>query len=365
MWKIWDHHHGIDPVKELAHVEPGYDVDTEGEGDILRVTRKPQNGRRIVTMDDDDSVPLNYRMITQESMDSYPLSYTVEQYGYHPKKVALSFDDGPDPEWTPKILDILKKYNVKGTFFMIGEVAEDYIGIMRRVYREGHEIGNHTWTHPDISEISTRQVDLQLNLTERLFASDSECSRSTSVRHTPSIRSPTPTTRPLQSNGFRVSGTSLSATRSIRTTGTSIRARPPQEITESVFQQITAMETKPWNRGSVILLHDGGGDRSATIAALPVLIEALRARGYEIVPVSELVGKTRAEVMPPLTPHQRWQARADSITFFFYSFFHYFVIGVFFVGDVLDEWTADHHRHLRHHRPVPQEKELRDARLSA
>ena len=108
MWKIWDHPLTSDPVKELAQVEPGYDVDTEGEGDILRVTRKPQNGRRIVTMDDDDSVPLDYRMITQESMESYPLSYTVEQYGYHPKKVALSFDDGPDPEWTPKILDILK-----------------------------------------------------------------------------------------------------------------------------------------------------------------------------------------------------------------------------------------------------------------
>ncbi len=108
--------------------------------------------------------------MTQESMDSYPLSYTVEQYGYNEKKVALSFDDGPDPEWTPKILDILKQYNVKGTFFMIGEVAEDYVGVMQRVYREGHEIGNHTWSHPDISEISNRQVDLELNLTERLFA---------------------------------------------------------------------------------------------------------------------------------------------------------------------------------------------------
>ncbi len=172
MWKIWDHPMTSDPVKELAQVEPGYDVDTEGEGDILKVTRKPQNGRRIVTMDDDDSVPVDYRMITQESMDSYPLSYTVEQYGYHPKKVALSFDDGPDPEWTPKILDILKRYNVKGTFFMIGEIAEDNIGVMQRVYREGHEIGNHTWTHPDISEISNRQVDLELNLTERLFASE-------------------------------------------------------------------------------------------------------------------------------------------------------------------------------------------------
>jgi len=113
MWKIWDHPISSDPVKELAQVEPGYDVDTEGEGDILKVTRKPQNGRRSVTMDDDDSVPVDYRMITQESMDSYPLSYTVEQYGYQTRKVALSFDDGPDPDWTPKVLDILKRYNVK------------------------------------------------------------------------------------------------------------------------------------------------------------------------------------------------------------------------------------------------------------
>jgi cellulose synthase/poly-beta-1,6-N-acetylglucosamine synthase-like glycosyltransferase len=95
------------------------------------------------------------------------------------------------------------------------------------------------------------------------------------------------------------------------------------------------METHPWNKGSVILLHDGGGDRSATIVALPVLIEALHARGYQIVPVSQLVGKTRAEVMPPLTPHQRWQARADSLTFFFIGFFNHFVVGIFFVGDIL------------------------------
>ncbi len=66
-----------DPVKDLATVEPGYDVDTEGDGDILRITRKPQNGHRTVTMDDDASVPANYRMITEETMDSYPLSYTV------------------------------------------------------------------------------------------------------------------------------------------------------------------------------------------------------------------------------------------------------------------------------------------------
>ena len=335
MWKIWDHPMISDPVKELAQVEPGYDVDTEGEGDILRVTRKPQNGQRIVTMDDDDSVPVDYRMITQESMESYPLSYTVEQYGYHPKKVALSFDDGPDPDWTPKILDILKKYNVKGTFFMIGEVAEDYIGVMRRVYREGHEIGNHTWTHPDISEISTRQVDLELNLTERLFASELGVQPlyfrpPYSIDQEPDTTDQAAPVERIEGLGYVIVGNKIDTN-----DWDEHPRKTPQEIIDSVFQQIKDMETKPWNRGSIILLHDGGGDRSVTIATLPKLIEALRARGYEIVPVSELVGKTRAEVMPPLTSRQRWQARADSITFFFYSFFHYFVVGVFFVGDVL------------------------------
>jgi cellulose synthase/poly-beta-1,6-N-acetylglucosamine synthase-like glycosyltransferase/peptidoglycan/xylan/chitin deacetylase (PgdA/CDA1 family) len=335
MWKIWDHPMTSDPVKDLAQVEPGYDVDTEGEGDILRVTRNPQNGKRIVTMDDDDSVPVDYRMITQESMDSYPLSYTVEQYGYHPKKVALSFDDGPDPDWTPKILDILKKYNVKGTFFMIGEVAEENIGVMRRVFREGHEIGNHTWTHPDISDISTRQVDLELNLTERLFASELGVQPlyfrpPYSIDQEPDTNDQAAPVARIQTLGYVIIGNKIDTN-----DWDEHPRKSPAEITDSVFQQIADMEAKPWNRGSVILLHDGGGDRAATVAALPVLIETLKARGFDIVPVSELVGKTRAQVMPPLTSRQRWQARADSITFFFYSFFHFFVVGVFFVGDVL------------------------------
>ncbi len=335
VWKIWDYPMQTDPVKALADVEPGYDVDTEGEGDILRVTRKPQTGRRVVTLDDDDTVPVDYRMITQESMAEYPLSYTVEQYGYHPKQVALTFDDGPDPEWTPKILDILKKYDVKGTFFMIGEVAENNVGVMQRVYREGHEIGNHTWFHPDISEISNRQVDLELNLTERLFASKLGVQPlyfrpPYSIDQEPDTNDQAAPVARIQGLGYVIIGNKIDTN-----DWDEHPRKTPREITDGVFKTIADMQKHPWNKGSVILLHDGGGDRSATIAALPVLIEALRARGYEIVPVSELLGKTRAEVMPSLTPHQKWQARADSITFFFYSFFHYAVVVVFFVGDVL------------------------------
>ena len=108
--------------------------------------------------------------VTDEHMESLPRSYVVQQYGYNPKKLALSFDDGPDPTWTPKILDVLKQYNVKAAFMVIGEQAQDNAGLLKRYVREGHEIGNHTFTHPDISEISDRQLQLELNLTERLFA---------------------------------------------------------------------------------------------------------------------------------------------------------------------------------------------------
>jgi len=335
LWKVWDAPLRADPAKDLARVPPGYDVDTEGEGDILRVTRTPQDGSRDLTMDDDDSVPKQYRMVLQETMESYPLSYTVNQYGYHPKKVAISFDDGPDAEWTPKILDVLKKYNVKGVFLMIGEEAEKNVGVMQRVYREGHEIGNHTFTHPDISDVSKGQVDLELNLTERLFASKIGVQPlyfrpPYSIDQEPDTNDQAAPIDRIEEMGYVILGNKIDTNDWDETP-----RKTPQEITDSVFEQIADMDKRPWTRGSIILMHDGGGDRSATVAALPMLITTLRQRGYEIVPVSELIGKTRAEVMPPLTQQQRWQARADSVTFFLFGFFNNFVVALFFVGDIL------------------------------
>ena len=95
------------------------------------------------------------------------------------------------------------------------------------------------------------------------------------------------------------------------------------------------MKTKPQFRGSVILLHDGGGNRAATVAALPVLIDTLRAHGYTIVPVSALMGKTTAEVMPRLTFWQSVRAIPDSIAFSTLAIIGNFIVFVFFVGDVL------------------------------
>ncbi|MGD0889181.1 MAG: glycosyltransferase [Acidobacteriaceae bacterium] len=335
LWKIWDKPIRANPVIDLAHVDPGFDVDTEGQGDILQITRKMQSGTRVLTMDDDDSVPLPFRSVTAETMTSYPLSYTVQQTGYHPKEVALSFDDGPDPKWTPLILNILKKYHVVGTFFLIGEEAQNNVGVMRRIYNEGHEIGNHTFTHPDISEISISSADLELNLTERLFAAELGVQPlyfrpPYSIDQEPDTNDQAAPADRIQNLGYVIVGDKIDTN-----DWDEHPRKTPQEITDSVFQQMHDMQTRPWMQGSIILLHDGGGDRSATIAALPVLIQALRDHGYTIVPVSQLMGKTRAEVMPPLNAHQLWQARVDLIAFFVWAFFNHFVVAVFFVGDIL------------------------------
>jgi cellulose synthase/poly-beta-1,6-N-acetylglucosamine synthase-like glycosyltransferase/peptidoglycan/xylan/chitin deacetylase (PgdA/CDA1 family)/spore germination protein YaaH len=335
LWNIWDRPIHADPVKDLAQVEPGYDVDSEGEGDILDITRKMQTGRRVATMDDDDSIPVGYRSVTAETMTSYPLSYTVTQTGYYPNEVALSFDDGPDPTWTPKILDILRQKHASGAFFMIGEEAQNNIGLMQRVYREGNEIGNHTFTHPDISEISNASVDLELNLTERLFAAELGVQPlyfrpPYSIDQEPDTNDQAAPADRIQHLGYVIVGNKIDTD-----DWEEHPVKSPQEIIDSVFQQMEDMKTRSWMRGSIILLHDGGGDRQPTIDALPKLIDALRARGYKIVPVSELMGKTRAEVMPPLNQHQLWEARVDSIAFWVWAFFNHFVIAVFFVGDIL------------------------------
>ncbi len=158
---------------------------------------------------------------------------------------------------------------------------------MQRVYREGHEIGNHTFTHPDISEISTTQVDLQLNLTERLFASKlgvqpavlpSALLDRPGTRHQRPGRAGRAHPEPRLHDHRRQDRHQRLGRASAQDAAGDRRQR--------VRSRSHRCETKPWMRGSIILMHDGGGDRSATVAALPVLIDALRARGYEIVPVS-------------------------------------------------------------------------------
>ncbi|HTX74740.1 MAG TPA: glycosyltransferase [Terracidiphilus sp.] len=334
LWNIWDKPSNPAALNALSVVEPGHDVDTEGDGDIIRVTGLPKVGKRTVEIDTDEPDPRK-KLIIDEHMDVYPNTYTIQQYGYHPNEVAISFDDGPDPKWTPRILDILKRKGVHATFMMIGEEAQQNIGLMQRVVREGNEIGNHTFTHPDISEISQRQLDFEIGLTNRLFAAklgvqplyfrppyDIDEEPDTDDEAAPVVR--------IQKMGLTIVGNKID------TDDWDERVRKtPQEIAESVLDQLNRMKTKPQFRGSIILMHDGGGDRSVTVASLPVLIDTLRAHGYKIVQVSALMGKTTADVMPKLTPWQRVRTWPDAVAFSALAVIFNTIVFIFFIGDVL------------------------------
>ena len=100
---------------------------------------------------------------------SLPTNYVIRRVGQVAKKLALTFDDGPDPEWTPQILDILKAKHVPATFFVIGANMEAHPGLVQRMLREGHEVGNHTYTHPNLADTPLAAVRLELNATQRLF----------------------------------------------------------------------------------------------------------------------------------------------------------------------------------------------------
>ena len=334
LWSVWDKPSDPGSLQALATVQPGHDVDNEGDGDILRVTGLPQSGKRTVTVDTDENDPRK-KLIIDEHMDVYPRTYTIEQYGYHPNEVALSFDDGPDPKWTPKILDILRNKGVHATFMLIGSEAAEYVGVMKRIVREGNEIGNHTYSHPDISEISPRQLDLEVKLTERLFASklgiqplyfrppyDIDEEPDTDDQALPVVE--------IQKDGYTIIGNKIDTD-----DWNENPVKKPDEIIKSVLTQLETMKTKPQFRGSIILLHDGGGNRQATVNALPLLIDALRNHGYTIVQVSALMGKTTAEVMPPIKGWQYLRALPDSIAFSSAAFIVKFIVYVFFLGDIL------------------------------
>jgi len=145
---------------KLQALDYGYDVMYEGEGEILKVIESPKVGQRGITYEE------NSGFILESTIIEIPHSYVISRWGAAApgeKKVALTFDDGPDPKITPQILDILKEKGVSATFFTIGLNTNLNPGLVQRAYNEGHEIGNHTYTHPNIEKISSQQLRLELD----------------------------------------------------------------------------------------------------------------------------------------------------------------------------------------------------------
>ena len=327
IWSVFGTDSPNPPADALKRILRGYEVDFEGTGELLRVQASPHDGERGLVLDQ------NTGFITSETYDNnnIPSSYVIERTGDHPGQIALTFDDGPDPEWTPAILDILKQENVLGTFFVIGKNGQAHPDLLRRIVAEGHELGNHTFTHPNLGEIPGPITDLELNATQRLIESvtgrstvlfrppyfgDAEADKPEEVE--PAIRA--------EKLGYIIVGLRIDP-------GDWKPGITADEIVQKTIDK--AMDTNPETRGQVVLLHDSGGDRAATIEALPRLIHELRARGFKFVPVSTLGGWSRDQVMPLLPPSQSVYTRTDALAFLFLSTGGWLLQWAFIIGIVL------------------------------
>ncbi|MCU1266815.1 MAG: polysaccharide deacetylase [Acidobacteria bacterium] len=214
------------------------------------------------------------------SVRSQWLGATVWRGSPDTSAVALTFDDGPGPD-TERILDVLGEQHLCATFFMIGRHVERFPKTAARVVTEGHEVGNHSYSHPIFLYQSRRQTSYQLGRTQAVIAyetgTEPELARPPcGVRTRAYFRA----TREL---GLRTVQWDVA--------GFDWRHRNADQIAQSVLSRVCA--------GSIILLHDGDSegkqDRRATVAALPLIIGGLSARGLSVVPLRRLLGDTKFE----------------------------------------------------------------------
>lgn len=190
--------------------------------------------------------------------------------------VALSFDDGPDRRWTPQVLDALARHGAHATFFDEGDHAEQAPDLVRRTVAEGHEVGNHTYSHPEMPGLDGDDVVRQVRQATRAF-------RRTGIEPVPLFRPPKglydhEAARAVRSTGHVTIGWDVCLERFL--------AQHPDDGA-AVARMLDHVHP-----GAILLAHDGGvPDRSRTVAVLPRLLDGLRSRGYEVVTVTELLGE--------------------------------------------------------------------------
>ncbi|GAC1414140.1 MAG: glycosyltransferase [Candidatus Doudnabacteria bacterium] len=322
LWQFFGSAEKLDQsaANELSTIHYGYDLDYEGQGEILQIDQTPQTGQRDIVYDS------NKGLILSEHYNSFPSSYIITRHGFSPKKIALTFDDGPDPVYTKQILKILKNTNTPATFFIVGENGERYPEIVKQEYAEGHDIGNHTYTHPNIASISRFQLRLELNTTDRLL--QTLIGRGSHLFRPPYAEDVEPETaeeiRPvIETNrlGYITVGMQIDPS----------DWKMPG-VDNIVNDTLTQAEQAV---GNVVLLHDSGGNREQTVSALPKLIARLRSHGYQLVTVSDLLGQPQSATMPETGKLPWWQRWADFLGFRFLNLASVILYTIFLTGIII------------------------------
>ena len=191
-----------------------------------------------------------------------PAVAIVPQAATASKYVYLTFDDGPHPQYTVQILAILRGYRVKATFFEIGRNVARYPYVTRRVDAAGHSVQNHTWSHVNLRKVSWATFKSQVQSTDRAI----RVQTGTNPR---CLRPPYGATNSVVSKRAATLGKKVK-----------LWSVDPRDWSRPGTSVIVRRVLNSTRHGSVILLHDGGGDRRQTVAALPKILKALKAKGY-------------------------------------------------------------------------------------
>ncbi|RPE33968.1 bifunctional polysaccharide deacetylase/glycosyltransferase family 2 protein [Kitasatospora cineracea] len=215
-----------------------------------------------------------------------------------PGTVALTFDDGPDPVWTPKILDVLKQQGVHATFFVVGTQVADHPELARRILAEGHQLGIHTFTHADLGQAAPWRRSLELREAQLAVAG--------ATGTTTALLRP-----PYSSTNDALTDADWQAVRQAGQAGylTVLTTLDSEDWQRPGVARIVAGATPPGPAaGQVVLMHDAGGDRSQTVAALAELLPELKRAGYRVGTVSETA--SIADAAHPASGVEHWQGRA-------------------------------------------------------
>lgn len=286
------------------------------ESDVFAITQTPEMGEREIDFDEASG------LIRAERYRKFPISYNIHGYSMtNRKKVALIFDDGPSPKYTPEILNILKEKGAPATFFIVGRNALKYPEIMRREIAEGHDIGNHTFSHPNIADISNLKLSMELSTTKRLL--ESSTGRSTVLFRAPyGVDSPPKDLEQVK----RMAIISQMGYCTVRTSVDSEDWKKPgvDFMVNDVIKKVHEGD------GGVIAFHDGGGMRQQTVDALPKIIDTLKKEGYEFVSISQLMNLNQDIVMP--TQAFSWHLLLSKINFKLLHISSYFFPILYLLG---------------------------------